>query len=82
MVLTRKKDSLRGQGGVFDFQMVKNRFYVFLIEGSKGYQMLLTGSKNIDPRPSYRILKFVIFIQLHCSRTLLSRLSQNLDFQS
>ena len=37
---------------------------MFLIEGSKGYQMLLTGSKNINPSPSYRILKFAIFIQL------------------
>ena len=37
---------------------------------SEGYQILFTGSKNIDPSPSYRISKFAIYIQLHCGRVL------------
>ena len=33
----------------------KSSFLLFLIEGSPSYQILFTGSKNIDPSQSYRI---------------------------
>ena len=72
--------SINGDRGSQGFRWSKWVFSLFLIEASEGYQMLFTGSKNIDPSPSYRILKFAIYIQLHCGRALSSRLSQNLSF--
>ena len=64
---------LRGQGG----PRPKIIFNVIFVEGRQSYQMLFTGSKNIDPRRIYRIFRIAKYIQLPCGRTLYSRLSQN-----
>ena len=41
--------SLRGPGGSPTLGWSKLSFLLFLIEGNPSYQMLFTGSKNIDP---------------------------------
>ena len=64
---------LRGQGP-------KIIFNVIFVEGRQSYQMLFTGSKNIDPSRTYPIFKIAKYIQLPCGRTLYSRLSQNFKF--
>ena len=58
----------------------ENFFYIIVVEGNQGYQMLFTRSKNIDPSRIYRIFKIAKHIQLPCGRTLYSRLSQNFKF--
>ena len=55
-------------------------FNVIFVEGRLSYQMIFTGSKNIDPSRIYRILKIAKYIQLPCSRALYLRLSQNFKF--
>ena len=55
-------------------------FNVIFVEGRQSYQMLFTGSKNIDPSRIYRIFKITKYIQLPCGRALYSRLSQNFKF--
>ena len=55
-------------------------FNVIFVEGRQSYQMLFTGSKNIDPSWIYRIFKIAKYIQLPCGRALYSRLSQNFKF--
>ena len=67
---------LRGQGG----PRPKIIFNVIFVEGRQSYQMLFTGSKNIDPSRIYRIFKIAKYIQLPCGRALYSRLSQNFKF--
>ena len=52
-------------------------FNVNFVEGRQSYQMLFTGSKNINPSRIYRIFKIAKYIQLPCGRALYSRLSQN-----
>ena len=71
---------LRGQGGSQTWGWSKIVFSAIFVEGRQGYQMLFTGSKNIDPNRSYRMFKIVKYIQLPCGRALYSRLSQNLKF--
>ena len=68
--------ALRGQGG----PRPKIIFNVTFVEGRQSYQMLFTGSKNIDPSRIYRIFKIAKYIQLPCGRALYSRLSQNFKF--
>ena len=68
-------NGLRGQGG----PQPKIIFNVIFVEGRQSYQMLFTGSKNIDPSRIYRIFKIEKYIQLPCGCTLYSRLSQNFD---
>ena len=48
---------LRGQGGVFKFEILKLNLTTFLIEKIDSYQMLCTKSKNIVFIPCYSILK-------------------------
>ena len=55
-------------------------FNVIFVEGRQSYQMLFTGSKNIDPSRIYRIFKIAKYIQLPCGHALYSRLSQNFKF--
>ena len=55
-------------------------FNVIFVEGRQSYQMLFTGSKNINPSRIYRIFKIAKYIQLPCGRALYSRLSQNFKF--
>ena len=55
-------------------------FKVIFVDGGQSYQMLFTGSKNIDPSLIYRIFKIAKYIQLPCGRALYSRLSQNFKF--
>ena len=43
-------------------------FYIIFVEGKQSYQMLFTGSKNIDPCRIYRIFKIAKHIQLPCGR--------------
>ena len=74
----RGSDTLRGQGG----PRPKIIFNVIFVEGRQSYQMLFTGSTNIDPSRIYRIFKIAKYIQLPCGRTLYSRLSQNLNFDT
>ena len=62
-------DNLRGPG-VLDLGMVKIVFNASFEQGEEGYQMLFTGSKNIDPSQSYRRFNIAKYIQLHCGRTL------------
>ena len=50
-------------------------FNVIFVEGRQSYQMLFTGSKNIDPSRIYRIFKIAKYIQLPCGRALYLRLS-------
>ena len=69
---------LRGQGG--GGPRPKIIFNVIFVECRKTYQMLFTGSKNIDPSRIYRIFKIAKYIQLPCGRALSSRLSQNFKF--
>ena len=69
---------LRGQGG----HRPKIIFNVISVEGRQSYQMLFTGSKNIDPSRIYRIFKFAKYIQLPCGHALYLRLSQNFKFQN
>ena len=38
-------------------------FHVIFVEGRQSYQMLFTGSKNIDPSRIYRIFKIAKYIQ-------------------
>ena len=71
-----KRMLLRGQGG----PRPKIIFNVTFVEGRQSYQMLFTGSKNIDPSRIYRIFKIEKYIQLPCGRALYSRLSQNFKF--
>jgi hypothetical protein len=71
---------LRGQGGSQTWGWPKIVFSAIFVEGRQGYQMLFTGSKNIDPIPSYRNFKISKYIQLPCGRAFYSRLSQNLKF--
>ena len=68
--------TLRGQGG----PRPKIILNVIFVEGRQSYQMLFTGSKNVDPSRIYRIFKIAKYIQLPCGRTLYSRLSQNFKF--
>ena len=70
---------LRGQGGGGG-PRPKIIFKVIFVEGRQSYQMLFTGSKNIDPSRIYRIFKIAKYIQLPCGRALYSRLSQNFKF--
>ena len=60
--------ALRGEGGPKGSDGQNVFFIVCDLEASEGYQMLFTGSKNIDPSPSYRVSKFANYIQLHCGR--------------
>ena len=53
---------LRGQGG--GGPRPKIIFTVIFVEGRQSYQMLFTGSKNIDPSRIYRIFKIAKYIQL------------------
>ena len=55
-------------------------FNVIFVEGRQSYQMLFTGSKNIDPSRIYHIFKIAKYIQLPCGRALYSRLSLNFKF--
>ena len=55
-------------------------FNVTFVEGRQSFQMLFTGSKNIDPSRIYCIFKIAKYIQLPCGRALYSRLSQNFKF--
>ena len=48
---------LRGQGGGPRPKII---FNVIFVEGRQSYQMLFTGSKNIDPSRIYRIFKLFI----------------------
>ena len=41
----------------------KINFNVIFVEGRQGYQMLFTGSKNIDPSRIYCIFKIAKYIQ-------------------
>ena len=66
-----------GGGGVPRPKII---FNVIFVEGRQSYQMLFTGSKNIDPSRIYRIFKIAKYIQLPCGRALYSRLSQNFKF--
>ena len=58
---------LRGQGGGPRPKII---FNVIVVEGRQSYQMLFTGSKNIDPSQIYRIFKIAKYIQLPCGRAL------------
>ena len=69
---------LKGAGG----SRPKIIFNVTFVEGRQSYQMLFSGSKNIDPSRIYRIFKIAKYIQLPCGRALYSRLSQNLNFDT
>ena len=51
-------------------------FNVIFVEGRQSYQMLFTGSKNIDPSPFYHIFKIEKYIQLPCGRALLAIISK------
>ena len=73
--VTRKR--LKGAGGGPRPKII---FNVIFVEGRQSYQMLFTGSKNIDPSRIYRIFKIAKYIQLPCGRALYSRLSQNFKF--
>ena len=67
---------LKGAGG----PRPKIIFNVIFVEGRQSYQMLFTGSKNIDPSRIYCIFKIAKYIQLPFGRALYSRLSQNFKF--
>ena len=69
---------LRGQGG----PLPKIIFNVIFVEGRQSYQMLFTGSNNIDPSLIYRIFKIAKYIQLPCSRALYSRYLKILNFDT
>ena len=69
--------SIKGAGGGPRPKII---FNVIFVEGRQSYQILFTGSKNIDPSRIYRIFKIAEYIQLPCGRTLYSRLSQNFKF--
>ena len=67
-------------GGSPTFGWPKNVFTAIFVEGKQGYQILFTGSKNIDPSPSYRVLKIAKYIQLGTlrPRALLAIISKSL----
>ena len=71
---------IKGAGGGGGGPRPKIIFNVIFVEGRQSYQMLFTGSKNIDPSRIYRIFKIAKYIQLPCGCTLYSRLSQNFKF--
>ena len=64
---------IKGAGGGPRPEIILN---VIFVEDRQSYQMLFTGSKNIDPSRIYRIFKIAKYIQLPCGRALYSRLSQ------
>ena len=51
---------IKGAGGVPRPKIICN---VIFVEGRQSYQMLFTGSKNIDPSRIYRIFKIAKYIQ-------------------
>ena len=69
--------SIKGAGGGPRPKII---FNVIFVEGRQSYQMLFTGSKNIDPSRINRIFKIAKYIQLPCGHALYSRLSQNFKF--
>ena len=42
----------------------KSSFLLFMLEGNPSYQILFTGSRNIDPSLSYRIFETLIYMYL------------------
>ena len=58
-----KNDLTGGQGG--GGPRPKIIFNVIFVEGRQSYQMLFTGSKNIDPSRIYRIFKIAKYIHTY-----------------
>ena len=51
-----------------------------LLDLIKIFHIVFISSKNIIPAMTYNFLKIHIYIQIHCAKKLLMRLSQNLIF--